>query len=591
MRPRLTHSSRPRILLAAAILASLVASSAEADKAPPVYKPPARPGTRPPKEFVSDTAVVARVEDRVIRVHDYIDRFYGSYAEYRPRPDSAGRAEFLETLVSKEVLANVAKKQKRPETFEERAILKAADQRILGNILFERSILDSIQVTEAEVESVYAQMKRELHFGAVRFGSLQTAEKMRKDLLAGRISWARAWELRLRIPSDTSHTWDLGWRKRSDVPVNLAPVLFSLPKGAISPPIPEPPGVSLYTVRDERPLNIQGIETFRGAIIDDLRALQAAARREKLMERLRNEVGLQLDSAAVAWTAAQFPQKFKGGGTSNVIIDISVPDISPADTSRVIATYRDGKVTVGRIFNVYVSIDDMMRPDLGNEQGVREEVDLLVLEPRLAEIARSRGLDKDSSAVEQMALRREQLMVEHLYQDSIQAKVFIPPADRRKYYKENQHRFVTDASCVYALFRLPNKREADSLMARLRRGVTAREILRADSLAGVKRGRIETQYLSQTGAMFHKRLFQELKEGEAFPYGPDAAGTYNVVQLIHRDFGRNVPFEEADRQIDEYLQQEATDKLLAEFVDRHKQGMRVESHPELLMRIKLEAPK
>src|SRR5262249_46750092 len=163
--------------------------------------------------------------------------------------------------------------------------------------------------------------------------------------------------------------------------------------------------------------------------------------------------------------------------------------ISPQDTSRVVATYRGGQITVGRILNVYVSIDEMMRPDLGNEQGVRDEVDLLVLEPRLAEIARSRGLDRDSSAVSQMALRREQIMVEPLFQDSIQAKVFIPPADRRKYYKENQHRFVTDASCMYALFRVENKREADSLMARLRRGVTAKEILRADSIAGVKRGR------------------------------------------------------------------------------------------------------
>src|SRR5262249_12283244 len=65
-------------------------------------------------QFLPDTALLVRVEDRVTRVHDFVDAYFGSYAEYRPKPDSAGRVEFMNSIINKEVLGLTALASNRP---------------------------------------------------------------------------------------------------------------------------------------------------------------------------------------------------------------------------------------------------------------------------------------------------------------------------------------------------------------------------------------------------------------------------------------------------------------------------------------------
>src|SRR5436309_5035515 len=55
-----------------------------------------------------DSVVIARVDDRLIRVYDFRDRYFSSDAETRPAPDSVGRVEFLKTMVDKEVMGLTA---------------------------------------------------------------------------------------------------------------------------------------------------------------------------------------------------------------------------------------------------------------------------------------------------------------------------------------------------------------------------------------------------------------------------------------------------------------------------------------------------
>jgi hypothetical protein len=325
--------------------------------------------------------------------------------------------------------------------------------------------------------------------------------------------------------------------------------------------------------------------------MDHLRQDKTAAYRERLITGIRADMEIKLDSANVAWTAARFPAKLTGQGTSHLTLDTTVPSFDMEDTSRVIATYRGGKVTLGRLNDGYRAIPELLRPSLDSVLGIQQMVDVLVLEPKLADIARRRGYDRDSVVVAEIELRREQLMVERLYGDSIEAKTFVPPADRRKYYQQNQHRFVTSPNAVYAMFYVPDKKTADAVAGRLRKGVKAEAIIREDSLKGVTRGRIDHRRRDDEDNPFFRQVFFDMKPGDISFLGPDPKdSTYNVIQLIDRDSGRQVPFEEADSQIDEYLRQEASEKLLAAFIERHKKGMRVESHPELVMRIRLVDP-
>jgi hypothetical protein len=409
--------------------------AAFADKAPAPYKPPAQASSRkpppPPRAWLPDTFVLARIDDRAIQARDYDERFFNSHMEYRPTQDSVGRADFLQRLVDKEVLASVARAANYQLTFQERAQMEAFVQSTLGNRLFERTVMDSVKVTDAEAESVYVQMKREIRLARVRFGSIETAERMRRDLVAGHTSMARAWELRLRMPGDQTTSPDVGWQTWNNTPADVRPV-FRLPVGGISSPIAEPPGFSLYQVKEERTAaKLQVFPLYRGPIVRQLKQEKTDEVRERQISGLRREAGIRLDSANVAWAAARFPHKITKEGASRVVLDATVPSFSPEDTARTIATYRGGKVTVGRLVDIYRDISEFMRPSLDTPEAIKQMVDAIVLEPRLAEIARQRGYDRDSVVIVVIERKREEVMVDHLYADSIEAHTFVLPAERR----------------------------------------------------------------------------------------------------------------------------------------------------------------
>ena len=592
MRPLPTH---PRQWLAFAAVVAALAGSAAGQNAPtrsPAPKPAVDRPKRAPIEFLPDSFVLAKVGDHTIRAIEFVRHYYSSYAEFRPRPDSAGRAEFLQTMIDKEVLAGVARKAKRAESFEDRAIMKAYTQRVLGNVLYQRSVADSVSITEADVETTLAQMKRELRVQRMRFGTRQTAERVRADLVANRMSWSRAASLRVRTPQDTSQSGDLGWRTRPGVPPLLAPMIFALPVGGLSQVVVEPPSYALYRVADERPSRLPILPATRKNVRDELVSRRTEELNERMIAGIRARMGMSFDSVNVAWAAARFPTKVQASGGSNIVLDVSVPEIAAEDTGRVLATYRGGQVTVEQLLDSYRQTSELQRPSLESQPAIRAQVDGLVLEPLMADVARGRGLDRDSLAVALIDKRHEELLVDHLYQDSIMSKVFIPPAARRKYYKDNQHRFFTSGSARYAVFDTDEKDDADSLVAKLKRGVIAEEIIRQDSLPPLRmrRGRVRTLSRDDHGASFYRRVFEEMTPGQVELDGPDAGGGYLVIQLIERDEGRQVGFEEADQQIDEYLQQGAAEKLLTAFIARHKRGLKIVSRPELVMRIRLTNP-
>src|SRR5262249_58395629 len=104
-----------------------------------------------------------------------------------------------------------------------------------------------------------------------------------------------------------------------------------------------------------------------------------------------------------------------------------VPECTPADTARTLATYRSGRHSLGDVVAAYSAINAVLRPTVSDFESMRAQVDGFVFEPYMAELARRRGLDKDSLAVAQIEGRREQMLVEHMYQDSITSKVVIRP--------------------------------------------------------------------------------------------------------------------------------------------------------------------
>ena len=599
--------------LAIACVAGLAGPSRPAPPSPwtPHGRPPVAPPTAPPAapqgqkrpalwindqpdtgQFLPDTVLLARVGDRSTRVSDYIDAYFRSYAEYRPRPDSAGRIEFLNSMINKDVLGLTALAINRPFGFEDRAVMREHTERVLSNVLYQRAVLDSVTIGDDEMRQLYEQYKYALRLRHIQFTLRDTAEKVRRDLIAGRIAWKNAVR-RSSTASDSDRDGEIGWRNRTGFDAFMAYPVFSLKPGGFSPVLQDAGGYQLIQVMERRPENPPSYEDLRSALRSELRSVKTDQRVEGVQALLRAEIGMVHDSTNIAWAASIFtPTRSSGRGEGGTTLEFNtaLPEFSPADTSRVLARHRYGQLTLGGLLDAYGQIQPLLRPSLNDFESLRSYVDGVVLEPYMAQLAIRRGLDKDPLATRQIESRREEILVNHMYDDSISSKVWIKPEERRKYYESNLAGFITYARVSYAAFVRPSRPAADSLAARLRAGEKAQDLLRADSLMGRTTGSIQQRSQNEQGTPYYKLLFEELRPGKVAVEGPDRMGDYAVLQLLSFDPGRQLSYEEAQHYIDESLQNMRAEELLKAFLARHRKRFKIEAHPELLMRVRLVEP-
>jgi len=541
-------------------------------------------------QFLADSAALAQVNDKVIRVRDFVESYFTSYAEFRPPPDSAGRVQFLNNMINKEILAHVARRAGRAEAFEDRVKLRDHSQRVLANVLFQRAVLDSlVEPSEEEIDHAYRQAGYELRLQRIAFAERPTAERVRHDLVARRLDWRSAVQRHSRQPEPSQPDGDLGWQRRDALPPTLALQVFDLEVGQISPVLVDSDGYAIYRAAERRQVPLPPYRTMRGFIRDHMRQLQAAERTEPVLSALRMKVGMTYDSANVAWAAAQFkpPATIEEDALPTLDINVGVPHFEPEDKSRVLARWNGGELPLGAFAAAYEALNPVGRRSVATAEALQRQIDVFALEPNLADLARDRGLLDDSLAIAMIEEKREEILVEHLYQDSILSKVWVPKAERRKYYREHIAGFITFPTVRYAHFHLDTRAEAESLAMRLRAGEKAETLLQDRSHHGIRSGEIEERRHTERGTPFYDLLFEDLRPGQVAVEGPDGSGHYDVLQSLAFDPGRQLSYEEAAPYIDESLQNLTAEKMLEAFLTRHRRKMKITGRPEMVMRVRL----
>ncbi len=542
--------------------------------------------------MLPDTTVLARIENRVIRVRDYVEKYFDSDPQQRPSQDSLGRVEFLNSLVNKNVLGLTALASKLELGFEDRAVLREHTQRVLSNVLYQRMVIDSVAATDADVQQAYEQFKTDVRLKHILLPNRATAEQVRKDLVAKRIAWSIAVR-KHSIAPDREQDGDMGWRSRLGVDGRLASMVFGLPLNQVSEVVEDNQGYHLVVVSERRAATPPALEPMRRMIRDQIVGVRAGDRTREIQKRLLSSLDVRFEDANIEWTATKFvnPVSMQNQGAGPVIeIDANLPELTPSDRERLLARYKGGQVVLDQLVRSYDAIPAMLRPAMNSPASVKEQVEAIILEPTMLQLAYDRGLDKDPVAVQLIEDKREQLMVERMFQDSIQSRVRVTDAMRRKFYEDNKPGFFTFPRIRFAALSEHSRASADSLKARLLAGDKADAILLADSLAGrPKRGSIQERFQNEHGP-YHKVLFEELRPGQVTTDGPDKSGDYIVLQLLAFEQGRQLPFAEVERTVDESVQNLTGDAMLKNLIARQMKIYRVETHPERVMRLRLVPP-
>ena len=594
------------LLLACLAGAAFAATATTKGKAAPAKGAPAKATSptpaatptllngKPDAGFIADTVVLCRVGPRTTRVSDFVRLYFASYIEDRPDADSAGRVRFLDNIVAKEVLGLLAQEVNKPFQFEQRAVMRETEQRALSNALYRKAVIESLHVSDAEIAREYESFARELKIRHMNLPDLATAQRLRLDLLRGRTTWHQAYDrYSLSKAGDKLPDGELGWMVRGGATLDMSRKVFRLPPGGISEPIEQPSGWDLVQIEEERPGKPPALSAVRNYLEGQLTAEKTDGREQAVRDLVRKDLKMVYDTAAVVYASSKFFPVQSTSRDENGVADIHfntiLPEFTPQDTSRVLARYRDGMMTIGRFYHLYSDIQPLMRPSVHTPELMRAQIEGFVFEPYLAQIARERGMDKDSMVVATIAQKREELMVDALYSDSVSAHISVDPQVRRKYYQDHLSAFVTYAQVRFAAMWAESKEAAEKYRTRLKAGEKAEDILRADSLLGIDRGSIQTRAENDHGP-YQKMLFEELRPGQITVEGPDKQGHYSVIQMLEFMPGRQLSYEESAGYIDDSMQNLESERLLKALVGRHRKRWAIYERPDLVMQVRLVDP-
>jgi peptidyl-prolyl cis-trans isomerase C len=184
--------------------------------------------------------------------------------------DSPVFQEALSELIDQRLLALEAARRGLDQDPEARRRLAAAEERILGNVLVENAIAQS--VTDEAVERVYEEQARlaprstEVRARHILVESREEAEEAMRILEDG-VSFS---DLAMRISRDPATRLiggDLGYFTRAGMIPAFAEVAFETDEGAVSAPFETEYGWHVLTVVDRRTQPRASLETMRPNIM------------------------------------------------------------------------------------------------------------------------------------------------------------------------------------------------------------------------------------------------------------------------------------------------------------------------------------
>jgi hypothetical protein len=540
-------------------------------------------------QFVPDTTVLGRIDDHVFRVRDFNQRWFSSYIPDRPKSDSTGRLEFLNSMINKEVLADLARQVNRPFNFEDRARLRETRERMLSNAVFARFVADSVRVTPEDVQHLFDQSGYRLHLQQIVSAHPGDVEAARAAVLSKTMTWSEAVKKYSSHNGDQGPDGDIGWLRRMDFGPAPALEIFDLPQGGISSIFRDEPGWRFVQVVGRRSEPQPAFSVVARGLADEFRDVQTARRIEVIRAGIRRSLGVVYDTTNIAWAADLFratEQQADSERARNVIdIGGAVPEFQSADTSRVLARWNDGgRFTLLQFLEAFNATPPLQRDRIGSFNAFRSTLDRFIFAPFMTRLGEERGLGNDPIVTEALARTEEQVRVEHLYSDSVESHISITPKERRDFYQAHLANYHTWQSVTFAAITRPNRPAADSLAARLEAGGDPAAILRADSLAGQVSGSIRSVRQDEKNTPYYKVLFEEMRPGSVVVMGPDKQGVWIVMQKLVHDPGRQLTYEECQGWVDESLQNEHADHGLKALIARHRAGHVIEVHPELMRR-------
>ncbi len=537
--------------------------------------------------IIPDSTVLARVGPRTVTAGVFMDNWVAGNPMTRPAVgDSAGRREFLDVLVNRELLRLAALERPTTLDFGQRAKLAGMRNDLLRNALYVKLIRDSVVITDDDLK-----LMRDIKGHLLRLRRITCRTQEECAGIRARLVRGEPWSELVKLSIDTSTVrkdGDTGMLGYLHLGPSLSQELFKLQEGAISPVLYSQGFWHIFYVQQRFPIASPPVEKQYRSLREEVRRVKEAQLLSLHEERYARERQVKYNAENVAFAVLELARKghvtFTAHGPE---IDLSaVPEFAPADTHRVLATGLDGDYTLGAFLRDYLDRSPLARPTVQNPEDMIHAINSFMSQPYLLKVAEESGMERSDYFKQELQNQTERMLIERLYADSVERRVRITPQERRRYYEKNKNLYFTyTREHLFAFYR-PDSAWAKGLADSLRRKLLdPAAVARQDSLLHPGGAWSEERVTWSNEPNDLRGTFNEMKDGEVRLMPGE--GVSVVVMRVEQIPGHQLSLAEVEASIDENLRNERAETLLKALLERLRKRYRVTLYPETLMDLDL----
>ncbi len=391
---------------------------------------------------VNENSTVAKVGDRVITLGTFEKTYWTVDPKYHPEDKGIdGLKEFLNTMINKDIMAIKAgelgydKDQYVVQTME--AFKKVS----LPAAYLKLRVADKINVTEKDIKDAY-----ELYQTNIQIKQILTDTKAQGDeahrLLKEGADFESVCQRYSKDP-DASTGGRVGTAVWGTFEPELQDVLFSTPVGDVTPPLEMRYGYLIFKVLEKNQPKRKPFEEASGDLERLLKRLQEIRLTNQVTDQVRAKHNFKWhdDNLGIAFDTLPPDRPLTTPPDRNSEV-YPLLQFDERDLDKPLVSYDSKSITVRDFSDLYDRSSFFTRPRrefrYGDVKRFLIEVvmnELVVIEMRDAKI------EEEPMVITALEKKKEQFMVDKMYQDLIDKQTDILPEEITAYYNDNLERF------------------------------------------------------------------------------------------------------------------------------------------------------
>ncbi len=526
--------------------------------------------------------VAATVEGTPITVGELSDRYARFVLQAGLREDDARiRHDVLQNLINRQLVVRAARDEGIAQTPAYEAEQEMAQKRALLQLYTQRTLYDTLTVTEGDLRELFARANTEITARHLYASTLAEAEALRTRLLAGETFEALARET-FADPTLRENGGLVGTFTFDEMDPAFEAVAFRLPVGEVSLPVRTAMGYSVIRVDDHftKPLLtetefVQKQDQFRQYARKRARTEARFAHSRALLDALRPE----FDAAGfAALTAAASGEVGSASLVEAPLQQRPLVRFGP-DAGR--QTWTVGDVEAQAAIATERQLDAVDSPD-----ALREFVEGLLVREEMLRRARTLGLDRTGEVVDAVDAAMDEWVFEQA-KNTLRADVRVPDDSLRAHFAAHGASYVTPERVGVHELLVASKAEATALRRRLDAGASFEALAREHTLRPGARA-----VSGDLGAVGRDELGN--LAGPVFAAAPgtvlgplEVADRFALVRVGERVPPEPMTFEQARPQIEEALEVPFAQATLERYIARLRARYRITINEDAVQRVHL----